>query len=76
MTEDHRLPHRRGDRAREEEAVVPVGQLDVDRDPVFVQAIDAATGDLLLWYRKPAEKWLEALPVGNGKLGGNNNNIQ
>ncbi len=30
----------------------------------------AATGDLLLWYRKPAEKWLEALPVGNGKLGG------
>jgi alpha-L-fucosidase 2 len=30
----------------------------------------AAAGDLLLWYRKPAEKWLEALPVGNGKLGG------
>jgi alpha-L-fucosidase 2 len=30
----------------------------------------AATSDLLLWYRKPAEKWLEALPVGNGKLGG------
>lgn len=30
----------------------------------------AATGDLLLWYRKPAEKWLEALPIGNGKLGG------
>jgi alpha-L-fucosidase 2 len=26
--------------------------------------------DLLLWYQKPAEKWLEALPVGNGKLGG------
>lgn len=26
--------------------------------------------DLLLWYRKPAEKWLEALPIGNGKLGG------
>ncbi|MBO9202120.1 MULTISPECIES: glycoside hydrolase family 95 protein [Niastella] len=28
------------------------------------------SSDLLLWYRKPAEKWLEALPVGNGKLGG------
>jgi alpha-L-fucosidase 2 len=23
-----------------------------------------------LWYRKPAERWLEALPVGNGRLGG------
>src|ERR1700750_1385670 len=29
-----------------------------------------SANDLLLWYRKPAEKWLEALPVGNGKLGG------
>lgn len=23
-----------------------------------------------LWYRQPAEKWEEALPVGNGRLGG------
>ncbi|MDQ1912591.1 glycoside hydrolase family 95 protein [Paenibacillus sp. GD4] len=23
-----------------------------------------------LWYRKPAAKWVEALPVGNGRLGG------
>ena len=23
-----------------------------------------------LWYTKPAERWLEALPVGNGRLGG------
>jgi alpha-L-fucosidase 2 len=23
-----------------------------------------------LWYNKPAERWLEALPVGNGRLGG------
>src|SRR5258708_36027091 len=22
-----------------------------------------------LWYRRPAERWLEALPVGNGRLG-------
>lgn len=22
-----------------------------------------------LWYRKPAERWLEALPVGNGRMG-------
>jgi alpha-L-fucosidase 2 len=26
-------------------------------------------GDLKLWYPKPAEKWTEALPVGNGRMG-------
>ncbi|MHC4251361.1 MAG: glycosyl hydrolase family 95 catalytic domain-containing protein [Planctomycetota bacterium] len=26
-------------------------------------------GDLVLWYRRPAVKWTEALPVGNGRLG-------
>ncbi len=25
---------------------------------------------MLLWYDRPAEEWLEALPVGNGRLGG------
>ena len=25
--------------------------------------------DLKLWYNKPSEKWIEALPVGNGKIG-------
>src|SRR5215813_4896390 len=24
----------------------------------------------LLWYRQPAARWVEALPVGNGRLGG------
>jgi alpha-L-fucosidase 2 len=24
----------------------------------------------MLWYDKPAEKWIEALPLGNGRLGG------
>src|SRR5262245_6917390 len=24
---------------------------------------------LTLWYRRPAQKWVEALPVGNGRLG-------
>ena len=23
----------------------------------------------LIWYKTPAEKWGEALPVGNGRLG-------
>jgi len=26
-------------------------------------------GTLTLWYRQPATKWVEALPVGNGRLG-------
>ena len=26
-------------------------------------------GPLTLWYRRPAQKWTEALPVGNGRLG-------
>jgi alpha-L-fucosidase 2 len=30
----------------------------------------AANADLRLWYDKPAEKWEEALPIGNGRLGG------
>src|SRR5690349_15755169 len=24
---------------------------------------------MLLWYRQPAAKWTEALPIGNGRLG-------
>lgn len=35
----------------------------------FVAASAAAADDFLLWYRKPAEQWTEALPVGNGRLG-------
>jgi alpha-L-fucosidase 2 len=30
----------------------------------------AEAEDLSLWYVKPAAKWLEALPIGNGSLGG------
>ena len=26
-------------------------------------------GDLQLWYEKPAASWVEALPVGNGRMG-------
>jgi alpha-L-fucosidase 2 len=28
-----------------------------------------STGPLALWYRSPANKWTEALPIGNGRLG-------
>lgn len=29
-----------------------------------------ADDEMSLWYDEPAEKWLEALPIGNGRMGG------
>jgi alpha-L-fucosidase 2 len=37
---------------------------------VWVRAQDAPARDLKLWYDKPAARWIEALPVGNGRLAG------
>lgn len=34
-----------------------------------VISICFAQQELKLWYKKPAEKWVEALPLGNGRLG-------
>ncbi len=31
--------------------------------------VSGQSGSLKLWYEKPAEKWTEALPVGNGRQG-------
>ena len=39
---------------------------------VDVKAVQYASSNpqrLLLWYEKPASQWVEALPVGNGRLG-------
>ncbi len=30
----------------------------------------SSSTDLVLWYARPAARWIEALPVGNGRLGG------
>jgi alpha-L-fucosidase 2 len=35
----------------------------------FAQAPENETGDLKLWYTKPASQWVDALPIGNGRLG-------
>lgn len=29
-----------------------------------------AQNELKLWYEKPAKQWTEALPIGNGFIGG------
>ncbi len=36
---------------------------------VLLLAGSAAAGDWMLWYQQPADRWLDALPVGNGRLG-------
>ena len=37
---------------------------------VHAAASATADGDALkLWYRRPATRWVEALPLGNGRLG-------
>src|SRR4051812_17978458 len=47
---------------REFLAAVPAGLT------VAKAAVDARR-EHVLWYRKPATKWVEALPVGNGRMG-------
>lgn len=34
-----------------------------------VCSMSAADKSMVLWYRQPATKWTEALPIGNGRLG-------
>ncbi|MBV4357631.1 glycoside hydrolase family 95 protein [Pinibacter aurantiacus] len=36
---------------------------------LFCVTSKSQNNDLQLWYNKPAEKWTEALPIGNGHLG-------
>ncbi len=51
---------------------VEKGALD-PREPQDGKSVEgkaaAPRGSLNLWYRKPAEAWVEALPIGNGRLG-------
>ena len=35
----------------------------------FTGEAPAPDQPLTLWYRRPAEQWTEALPIGNGRLG-------
>lgn len=52
------------------ELIKPVAGGAVLVTPVKVLASSVApANDLTLWYRQPAREWVEALPVGNGRLG-------
>src|ERR1051326_94576 len=37
---------------------------------VLCRSAFASEPSLTLWYHQPAQKWVEALPIGNGRLGG------
>jgi alpha-L-fucosidase 2 len=37
---------------------------------ILCQSGFASDPSLTLWYKQPAQKWVEALPIGNGRLGG------
>src|SRR5437773_1007421 len=36
---------------------------------ILAGAAPPSDGSLALWYRQPAKQWVEALPIGNGRLG-------
>ncbi|MCP5533994.1 MAG: glycoside hydrolase N-terminal domain-containing protein [Akkermansiaceae bacterium] len=38
--------------------------------PEMEGAVDGPGGGCVMWYRRPAREWVEALPFGNGRLGG------
>jgi alpha-L-fucosidase 2 len=38
-------------------------------DALFVDKETSSRRSLVLWYDQPANEWVEALPVGNGRLG-------
>ena len=50
-------------------ALVPLDSANVFSGRLEGQAA-APESPLTLWYRTPATKWYEALPIGNGRLGG------
>ncbi len=47
----------------------PAPKPELAPPPVFVGEATPPDSPLILWYRRPATRWLEALPVGNGRLG-------
>jgi alpha-L-fucosidase 2 len=45
------------------------GTLSLNTRLGLSEAQSTESGDLKLWYTKPASQWVDALPIGNGRLG-------
>ena len=48
----------------------PQAYAQTNEDVSFSGAAAAPASPLALWYRQPASRWRDALPIGNGRLGG------
>ena len=55
--------------AADDEQRPPVPSYSEKGEAGLTDAASPPDGALTLWYRKPAREWVEALPVGNGRLG-------
>lgn len=49
--------------------IAPVGGLRADNETNSARPSSQPDGRTTLWYKQPASQWVEALPVGNGRLG-------
>ncbi|MGC8744856.1 MAG: glycosyl hydrolase family 95 catalytic domain-containing protein [Verrucomicrobiia bacterium] len=47
----------------------PLAASSADSNIEFFGEVAAPSEKLCLWYKKPAQQWVEALPLGNGRLG-------
>src|ERR1017187_8156884 len=45
------------------------GTLSINSRLGLSEAQSTESSDLKLWYTKPASQWVDALPIGNGRLG-------
>jgi len=43
--------------------------VSITSSPGRLELIEGSDPKMLLWYRQPADKWVKALPIGNGRLG-------
>lgn len=50
-------------------ASTAAGALSLKTRAGLSQTLSTASTDLKLWYSKPATQWVDALPIGNGRLG-------
>ncbi len=50
-------------------SVAPAAIRAASETPFGKTSQDTNPGDLILWYSKPAARWVDALPIGNGRLG-------